>query len=86
MGYSPKHAKPVSLRSAGLKSHHHRPSGAGDTGTGRHRADMETAAYRVPGREAAPAETAGIEAEDRGEDREPLSELIPAQRSPVPGS
>lgn len=70
MGYSPKHAKPVSLRSAT----HHRPSG-GATRTGRHRADMGTAAYHAPAREPVPAEVP-----------EPLSELIPAQRSPVTGS
>lgn len=53
MGYSPKHAKPLSLRSAGLKSHHHRPFGAGDSG--RHRADTIVPAPRVPPDETFPA-------------------------------
>lgn len=45
MGYSPRHAKPLSLRSAGLKSYH-RPFGSGDSG--RHRAGTIVPAPRVP--------------------------------------
>lgn len=56
MGYSPRHAKPLSLRSAGLKSYH-RPFGSGDSG--RHRAGTIVPAPRVPvDDDAIPAEAA----------------------------
>lgn len=70
MGYSPKHAKPVSLRSSGLKTHH-RPVGLHDTGTGRHRANV--------GPHPSP-EPAGTEP------AKPLGRVVPRPRSPLDDS
>jgi hypothetical protein len=49
MGYSPKHAKPVSLKTTARKSAY-RPFGTGGTGTGagRHRTGAVVPAPRLP--------------------------------------
>ena len=57
MGYSPKHAKPVSLRGTALKSHH-KPVGPAGTpvGHGRHRAGTAVPVPRVPDHDPVPAD------------------------------
>ena len=81
MGYSPKHAKPVSLKSA------YRPFGTGGTGTsGRHRAGAVVPAPRIP-LDAADAAGAAdrIDEADRTDaaDAEGPMKFIPLQRTPL---
>lgn len=53
MGYSPKHAKPVSLRGTALKT----PlTGGAGNGPGRHRAGARIPGQRVPADEPVPAD------------------------------
>lgn len=53
MGYSPKHAKPVSLRGTALRT----PlTGGAASGPGRHRAGARIPRPRIPGDESVPAD------------------------------
>lgn len=52
MGYSPKHAKPASLRGTALKPPH---AGGASSGHGRHRAGAQIPAPRIPGDASVPA-------------------------------
>jgi hypothetical protein len=56
MGYSPKHAKPVSLMSTALKSQHKSAGSSGTgTGPGRHRIGATVPAPRLPADDICPA-------------------------------
>lgn len=52
MGYSPKHAKPASMRGTALKPPH---AGGASSGHGRHRAGAQIPAPRIPGDASVPA-------------------------------
>jgi hypothetical protein len=75
MGYSPKHAKPVSLKSA------YRPFGTGGTGTsGRHRAGAVVPAPRLPA-----DAIGGVDEADRTDETDAKGPMkfIPVQRTPL---
>jgi len=77
MGYSPKHAKPVSLKSA------YRPFGTGGTGTsGRHRAGVVVPAPRIP------LDAADTQPGDRPDERDAPGSMkfIPLQRTALAAS
>lgn len=74
MGYSPKHAKPVSLRGTALRT----PlTGGAATGPGRHRAGARVPGPRVPGDESVPADPVTDSAGQTAE------EAVPAERRPA---
>lgn len=99
MGYSPRHARPVSLT---MKSHH-RPPRAGEPGTGRHRVDNHAdlgdlavsgdRAVRVGGTQATSPNDddrdssgeASSDGEPDASGRDPLADLL-AELIPAPRS
>lgn len=85
MGYSPKHAKPVSLRSTALKNQH-RPFGPGGTtaSPGRHRAGSAVPVPRFPVGGAVQTEE-HLPAIVSEAHREPAGEPAPAADAGQPG-
>ncbi|MCL2582795.1 MAG: hypothetical protein FWE35_10100 [Streptosporangiales bacterium] len=99
MGYSPKHAKPVSLRGTTIKT----PLSGGPGGAGgRHRAGPRIPAPRIAGDSAIPAAPGPVSGADAAPEpgaqapetagdtqaarAEALMRLVPLQRSPLPES